>query len=209
MDTDNPCDCPACSVQQIFPPHDSGERIPSIVGIDVSTKFIALGIVPAMGELNDIGGFGFSIESKRDTERCAEAAEKTLMVVAALHESIDITSIAIEMPRGFGGKLIPIVGAITGVFGHGNVEWYAPASWQSIIKKHYKIDREDVAELGVKTAIHNHVAAAIPETEAFLAFGEDMRDALCIAMAHRIETLSSTTFTDYDLKWLGHEGDMV
>lgn len=206
MEPANPCDCLVCTTQELFPPHDGEDRVPSVVGIDVSTKYIALGILPAMGKLDDVGGLGFIIESKRDTERCSEAAEKLLLVVSALQESIDITSIAIEMPRGFGGKLIPIVGAITAPIGHGNVEWYAPATWQSIIKKEYGITKEEVAELGIKTAIHNHVAAAIPETEAFLSFGEDLRDALCIALAHRIEILQSTTLTDYDLKWLNAEG---
>jgi len=205
MTPDNERECIACELEELFPEHDTTDRRPSIVGIDVSTKYIALGIVPAMGDLDDVGGYGFPIESKRDTERCAEAAEKTLTVLSILHASIDITSVAIEMPRGFGGKIIPIVGAITGVFGRGNLEWYAPSSWQSIIKKHYGIDKSQITELGIKTAIHNQVAASIPYTEAFLFFNEDMRDALCIALAHRIETLASTDFTDYDLKWLESE----
>ena len=201
-DTDTPCDCLSCLIGNIFPPEEEKDRIPTIIGIDVSTKFIAFGLVPAMGEINDIGGFGFAIESKRDTERCAEAAEKALMTVMALHRAIDITSIAIEMPRGFGGKLIPIVGAITSVFGHGNVEWYAPSQWQSTLKKEYGIPRDEVVELGVKTAIHNHVSAVLPDAELFMEYTEDMRDALSIAMAHRIETLRVTGLTDFDMKWL-------
>jgi len=202
-DTNPDCDCPVCAVSRLYPPHQNpSDRIPSIVGIDVSTKYIAIGIVPAMGDINDVGGFGFSLEAKRDPERCAEAAVKTLDVITVIMESVDITSIAIEMPRGFGGKIIPIVGAISGVFGAGNVEWYAPSQWQSTIKKHYNIDRDWIKEVGIKPAIHGTVAENIPNGENLLVFNEDERDALCIALAHRIETLGSTDLSDYDMIWL-------
>lgn len=205
LDNTEQCSCIVCSTAAIFPAAASLEdRTPSIVGIDVSTKFIAIGVVQAIGEINDIGAFGFSIDSKRDTERCAEAAEKTLAILSTMQESIDITSIAIEMPRGFGGKLIPIVGAITGVFGMGNLEWYAPSTWQSIIKKNYGVSKEDVAEAGIKPAIHKAIANAIGST-TFFKFTEDMRDAISIAIAHRIETLASDDLSDYDIKWLEGE----
>jgi hypothetical protein len=93
------------------------------------------------------------------------------------------------------------VGAITGVFGGGNLEWYAPSTWQSIIKKTYNVTKEDVQEQGIKPAIHKAVASHTGSKD-FFNFNEDMRDAVCIAIAHRIETLSSDDLTDYDKKWL-------
>lgn len=203
------CDCIACTAQRIFPPAQSpADRIPSIIGIDVSTKYIAIGIVPAIGPLEDVGGFGFSLDSKKETERCSEAADKALISISQIHEATDITSIAIEMPKGFGGKLIPIVGAVTAVFGHGNCEWYAPVQWQSVIKKEYSVNKEDVAEHGVKQAIHSAVANTLPMPDSFLELNEDLRDALCIAIAHRIEIHQSTDLTDEDLRWLtGNSGE--
>lgn len=202
MTTLTNCDCIVCNTAVLFPEAEvSEDRRPSVVGIDVSTKFIAVGVVPLIGNINDIAAVGFSIDAKRDTERCAEAAEKTLAVLSTIQVSLDVTSIAIEMPRGFGGKIIPIVGAITGVFGGGNLEWYAPSTWQSIIKKTYNVTKEDVQEQGIKPAIHEAVASHTGSKD-FFNFNEDMRDAVCIAIAHRIETLSSDDLTDYDKKWL-------
>lgn len=202
MDDDSPCTCIACRIALLFPPHENKDKAPYIVGVDVSTRYIALGIIPVMGDLQDVGAFGFKIESKRDTERCSEAAEKSLVAVAALAESVDITSMAIEMPRGFGGKLIPIVGAITAMFGNGNVEWYSPSQWQSVVRKNFSISKEVVSELGIKTAIHKRISEEMDDPQVFFELTEDMRDAISIALAHRIETLESLSISDYDMKWL-------
>ena len=173
-----------------------------MVGIDVSTKAVALGVVPIVGEIDDIASVCFSIDSRKDTERCSEAATKTLIILSTIQESVDVTSVAIEMPRGFGGKIIPIVGAITGMLGDGNTEWYAPATWQSLIRKEFGVTKEDVEEMGAKKAIHSRVADGLGSDKFKPEFNEDMRDAVCIAIAHRLETLSSDELSDYDKKWL-------
>jgi hypothetical protein len=35
---------------------------------------------------------------------------------------------------------------------------------------------------------------------------EDQRDSICIALAHRIETLQAIELTDRDLEWLQENG---
>lgn len=202
--TEEICNCPACITERLYPAHDNPEdRNPVIVGIDVSTKAIALGIVPVMGTLDDIGALMFGIESKKQSDRCAEANYKTESLLNIIHDSVDITSVAIESPVGFGGKLLPIVGAVTAAAG-APTEWYGPTTWQKILRNTYDVPSDDRR---MKDRIHEAVIANVPEIS--LVWGtstEDQRDAICIALAHRIETLQAIELTDYDMKWLSENG---
>jgi hypothetical protein len=187
----------------LYPPHeDPADRIPVIVGIDVSTKAIALGIVPVLGSLTDVGSLQFAIESKKQNERCAEAFYKTESLLNIIHDSVDVTSVAIESPVGFGGKLLPIVGAVTAACG-AQTEWYGPTTWQKIIRNTYELPDGE----RMKDRVHAAVAANIPEmSKLWNSSTEDQRDSICIALAHRIETLQAIELTDRDLEWLQENG---
>ena len=200
---DTPCECPQCITEMLYPPHeDPADRIPVIVGVDVSTKAIALGIVPVLGSLNDVGSLQFAIESKKPTERCIEAYYKTESLLNIVHDSVDITSIAIESPVGFGGKLMPIVGAVTAACGAPS-EWYGPTTWQKIIRNTYELPDGE----RMKDRVHAAVIAGIPEIgKIWAASTEDQRDSICIALAHRIETLQAIELTDRDMEWLQENG---
>lgn len=200
--TDEICNCPSCITERLYPPtSDPADRKPVVVGIDVSTKFIAIGIIPAMGSLAETGSLVFAIESKKQNERCTEASWKTASLLEIVDASVDITSVAIESPVGFGGKLLPIVGAVTAACGM-NTEWYAPTTWQSIIRKEYPLpDGEKM-----KDRIHAAIPINIPEfAEVWGGSTEDQKDSICIALAHRIETLNSTDLTEHDMRWLNGE----
>ena len=175
-----------------------------IVGIDVSTKYIALGIMPAMGHLDDISSFGFSIDSKKQPQRCYEVAEKLGALLGVVDLSVDITSVAIESPIGFGGKLLPIVGAVSAASGT-STEWYTPSQWHSVLAREISVPAGDAPR---KERIHLALAEHLPMSEEFWAgTNEDCRDALGIALAHRIETLAAVSdLTDEDRDWLAsHE----
>lgn len=175
-----------------------------IVGIDVSTKFIALGIMPAMGQLDDISSFGFSIESKKQPHRCSEVAEKLGALLGIIDGSVDVTSVAIESPVGFGGKLLPIVGAVSAVTGT-TTEWYTPSQWHSILSKEMTIPKGDESR---KERIHKALGEHLPISRDFWdSTNEDCRDALGIALAHRIETLAAVSdLSDEDRNWLASHG---
>jgi hypothetical protein len=204
-DTTEECECPLCATERLFPEHDSpADRNPMIVGIDVSTKYIALGILPAMGPLDDVSSFGFSIEAKKQPLRCYEAAEKLGALLGVIDLSVDITSVAIESPVGFGGKLLPIVGAVSAVTG-ATTEWYTPSQWHSVLAREITIPAGDAPR---KERIHLALAEYLPVSQDFWeATNEDCRDALGIALAHRIETLEAVgDLTDEDRDWLAsHE----
>ena len=197
------CTCPSCMAEALYPANDNvGDRVPVIVGIDVSSKCIAIGIVPVIGELNDVGALEFKIETKKQNERCVEIHYKLLALLDIIDNSVDITSIAIEAPVGFGGKLLPLVGAVTSACGP-NSEWYAPTTWQKIIRNTYTLpDGEKM-----KDRIHAAIAEYVPEMKPiWTAATEDQRDAICIGLAHRIETLQAIELTDEDMKWLENHG---
>jgi hypothetical protein len=198
------CECPSCITARLYPPHeDPADRKPFIVGIDISTKFIAIGIVPAMGELTDTGSLIFSIDTKKQNERCVEAHYKTLALLDIIDESIDITSVAIEAPVGFGGKLLPLVGAVTAACGP-STEWYSPTTWQKVIRSEYPLPDGE----RMKDRIHAAIGEQVPQMKnVWDAATEDQRDSICIALAHRIETLQSTDLTEHDLRWLQGESN--
>ena len=204
-DATEQCECPLCVTERLFPEHESpSDRSPMIVGIDVSTKFIALGIIPAMGPLDDISSFGFSIESKKQPQRCYEVAEKLGALLGVIDCSVDITSVAIESPVGFGGKLLPIVGAVSATTGT-TTEWYTPSQWHSILSKEMTIPAGDAPR---KERIHLALSTHLPISPEFWeSTNEDCRDALGIALAHRIETLAAVgELTDDDRDWLASHG---
>ncbi len=196
------CNCPLCIAERLYPPSDEPEdRVPVIVGIDISTKAIALSVVPVLGEINDIGALLFSIDSKTQPMRCVEAFTKTIELINIIDSSVNVTSVAVESPVGFGGKLLPLVGAVTAACGT-NVEWYSPTTWQSIIRKHYG---EGTGDKGKERA-HTAIIAAIPDLQPIWnASTEDQRDALCIALAHAIETLQASDLTEADMNWLSSQ----
>jgi hypothetical protein len=189
--------------EALYPAHDEPEdRSPVIVGIDVSSKCIAIGIVPVIGELCDVGALEFKIESKKQNERCVEIHYKLSSLLEIIDQSVDITSIAIESPVGFGGKLLPLVGAVTSACGP-NSEWYAPTTWQKIIRNTYTLPEGEK----MKDRIHAAITEYVPEMNPiWTAATEDQRDAICIALAHRIETLQAIELTDDDMKWLQSNG---
>jgi hypothetical protein len=197
------CTCPACIAGALYPEHNNPEdRPPVIVGIDVSSKCIAIGIVPVIGELCDVGALEFKIESKKQNERCVEIHYKLSSLLEIIDQSVDITSIAIESPVGFGGKLLPLVGAVTSACGP-NSEWYAPTTWQKIIRNTYTLPEGEK----MKDRIHAAITEYVPEMNPiWTAATEDQRDAICIALAHRIETLQAIELTDQDMKWLQSNG---
>ena len=204
-DTTEQCECPLCSTERLFPEHDSpSDRKPMIVGIDVSTKYIALGIIPAMGSLDDISSFGFSIDSTKQAQRCYEVAEKLGALLGVIDLSVDITSVAVESPVGFGGKLLPIVGAVSAATGTAT-EWYTPSQWHSVLSKEFTIP---TGSISLKERIHLALAANLPISPDFWeSTNEDCRDALGIALAHRIETLAAVgDLTDEDRDWLASHG---
>ena len=204
-DTTEQCECPLCATERLFPEHDSpADRKPMIVGIDVSTKYIALGIIPAMGALDDISSFGFSVESKKQSQRCFEVAEKLGALLGVIDLSVDITSVAIESPLGFGGKLLPIVGAVSAASGTAT-EWYTPSQWHSILAKEIDIPG---GAIPLKERIHLGLEAYLPSSKDFWeSTNEDCRDALGIALAHRVETLAAVSdLTDEDRDWLASHG---
>jgi Holliday junction resolvasome RuvABC endonuclease subunit len=199
------CDCPICVTERLFPEHESpSDRNPMIVGIDVSTKYIALGILPAMGKLDDISSFGFSIESKKQPQRCYEVAEKLGALLGVIDRSVDITSVAIESPVGFGGKLLPIVGAASAATGMAT-EWYTPSQWHSVLAKELTIP---AGKAQLKERVHLALESYLPISPDFWeSTNEDCRDALGIALAHRIETLLAVgELTDEDRDWLASHG---
>ncbi len=201
--TEPVCNCPSCMAEALYPAHDEPEdRSPVIVGIDVSSKCIAIGIVPVIGELCDVGALEFKIESKKQNERCVEIHYKLSSLLEIIDQSVDITSIAIESPVGFGGKLLPLVGAVTSACGP-NSEWYAPTTWQKIIRNTYTLPEGEK----MKDRIHAAITEYVPEMNPiWKAATEDQRDAICIALAHRIETLQAIELTDEDMKWLQSNG---
>lgn len=204
-DTTDECECPICAVGKLFPEHDSpDDRKPVVIGIDVSTKYIALGIIPAMGDLNDLASFGFEIESKKQTHRCFEAAEKLAALINIVDLSVDISAVAIESPVGFGGKLLPIVGAVTAVTGTAT-EWYTPSQWHSVLSREITIPKGDAPR---KERIHEALGEHLPIPADFWATVDgDCRDALGIALAHRIETLAAVgELTEADREWLASHG---
>lgn len=200
--TEEICNCPSCITERLYPPHDDpADRRPVVIGIDVSTKFIAIGIIPAMGDLGESGSLVFPIASKKQNERCVEAGLKTASLLEIVDCSVDVTSVAIEAPVGFGGKLLPIVGAVTAACGL-NTEWYAPTTWQSILRKEYPLPEGE----RMKDRIHAAIPIQIPAfAEVWDKSTEDQKDSICIALAHRIETLRSTELTEHDIRWLNGE----
>ena len=196
------CGCPACQVSILFPTSElPADRTPVIVGIDVSTKNVAIGIIPALGELDDVATFGIPISAKHDPTRCIEAAERVYPILAQVHQSVDITSVAIEMPAGFGGKIIPMVGAITASVGGRNCEWYAPSTWQKILRSELGIQHKGQ---GIKQVIHDALSEYLPESHRYWdQINEDAKDSIAIAIAHRTETMRKVSeISDYDMEWL-------
>jgi Ulp1 family protease len=58
----------------------------------------------------------------------------------------------------------------------------------------------------MKDRIHAAIRENVPQLEnQWDNATEDQRDAICIALAHRIETLQSIELTDQDIKWLEGE----
>ena len=204
-ETTEQCECPLCLTGRLFPAHESpADRKPMVVGIDVSTKYIALGIMPAMGPLDDISSFGFSIDAKKQPQRCYEVSEKLDALLSVIDLSVDITSVAIESPVGFGGKLLPIVGAVSAVTGS-TTEWYTPSQWHSVLSKEMTVP---TGEAPRKERIHLALSNYLPISSDFWeSTNEDCRDALGIALAHRIETLAAVgELTDEDRDWLASHG---
>ncbi len=199
---DTLCDCPSCITSMLYPPHeDPADRNPVVVGIDISTKCIAIGIIPAMGDLSDTGALMFSIDTKKPNERCVEVHYKTAGLLDIIHDSVDITSVAIESPVGFGGKLMPLVGAVSAACGP-HTEWYSPTTWQSILRKQYPLPEGE----RMKDRIHAAIRENVPQLEnQWDKATEDQRDAICIALAHRFETLQSIELSEQDIKWLEEE----
>jgi hypothetical protein len=59
----------------------------------------------------------------------------------------------------------------------------------------------------MKDRVHEAVIAGIPEIgKIWAASTEDQRDSICIALAHRIETLQAIELTDRDMEWLQGNG---
>lgn len=200
--TDEICNCPPCIAERLYPASDTPEdRTPVIVGVDISTKAVALSVVPVLGDINDIGALQFGIESKTQPMRCTEAFSKTLTLIDIIDQSVNVTSVAVESPVGFGGKLLPLVGAVTAACGS-NVEWYSPTTWQSLIRKHYGDGTGEKAKERAHTAIIERLPDLRPIWEAAT---EDQRDAMCIGLAHAIETLEASDLTEADLNWLTNQ----
>lgn len=108
------------------------------VGFDVSTKAIDMALVSAEDQPSIIM-FARCLLSQAPTRvekvQLAGIATGEIIHLAEQTTNTDIIAAAIECPRGYGGPLLPIVGAVTGSLDI-PVEWYAPSAWRKIIRAH-------------------------------------------------------------------------
>lgn len=173
------------------------------LGFDLSTKAIDLAVISAEGpyEILMIARCPLDTEPTNVAKtQLAGVAVSQIVTTAEQITNAIIVGAAIEAPRGFGGPLLPIVGAVTGSLDV-PAEWYGPSTWRKILRQHCEANDipipEDVkpqSKEGAKLIIATIMGL---ETEfATDRFTGDTWDAIGVALAHRIEIDQAMTNGD-------------
>ena len=172
--------------------------VKAYAGFDVSTKAIDLAVITAEGDQPEIIMFArcnlTQAEGQVERVQLAGIAAAEIMQLVCETTKAEVIAVAVEAPRGYGGPLLPIVGAVTGSIDL-PVEWYAPSSWRKIIRAHDIATFNDPLGDGSFYQTKDGARQAVcrlfgHEFEDSLngSITDDSWDAAGVALAFRIET---------------------
>lgn len=178
------------------------DRVRAYAGFDVSTKALDLAVITAEDQPQIIMFARCNLNqatSHVDKVQLAGVATAEILHMIEEATTADVLAVAVESPRGYGGPLLPIVGAVTGSIDL-PVEWYAPSSWRKIIREHDILrfgeplgdgsyyQTKDGARRAVCRIFDHDYDEALTGSAT-----DDSWDAAGVALAYRLETESAGT----------------
>jgi hypothetical protein len=168
--------------------------IKGYLGFDLSTKAIDLAVISAEGPYEILMIARCPLHEEPTNVAKTQLAGIAVSQIVETAEQITGASMigaAIEAPRGYGGPLLPIVGAVTGSLDV-PAEWYAPSTWRKILRQYCEandfIIPEDLRPQSKEGAKWMTSTIMGLQTEfGTERFSGDTWDAIGVALAHRIE----------------------
>jgi hypothetical protein len=164
------------------------------LGFDISTKALDLAVISAEGDYAILMIARCPLTEEKTHVAKTQLAGIAVSEIVRTAESITkatMVGAAIEAPRGYGGPLLPIVGAVTGSLDVA-AEWYAPSTWRKILRQYCEahdihIPDEYTAQSKTGARWMTSTIMGLPEHFGTDKFTDDTWDAIGVALAHRIE----------------------